>query len=213
MSAFSKYFGRLLQVLWEDIVAFFQLIGNFFVSLWKSIISNFSYYKSVFDLYSEDFNGLGWVLFILSILLILALIVLLVFLIAKVYKRRHIAKRKVKDKIVLLKEIDKLNNKVIDLMDQRSQLLALKVAELGYAPTKEDLKNIEEAKKRAQEAIDNPEENKHVGFTFKKTKKGKPVFDKRGLPVIELEYKLDEEGKPLLDENGKQIPVVEFQVD
>lgn len=213
MSAFSKYFGRLIQVLWGDIVAFFGLIGNFFVSLWKSIISNFSYYKSVFDLYSSDFNGIGWVLFIVSILLILALIVVLVLLIGKVYKRRHIAKRKVKDKIVLLKEIDKLNNKVVDLMDQRSQLLALKVAELGYAPTKEDLKKIEEAKKRAQEAIDNPEENKHVGFSFKKTKKGLPVFDKRGLPVIELEYKVDEEGKPLLDENGKKIPLVEFQVD
>ena len=213
MSAFSKYFGRLLQVLWKDIVAFFQSVGNFFVSIWKSLISNFSYYKSVFDLYSSDFDAVGWILFILSILLVLGAIGGLVFLIVKLCKRRYIAKRKVKDKIVLLKEIDKLNNKVIDLMDQRSQLLALKIAELGYAPTKEDLKNIEEAKKRAQEAIDNPEENKHKGFTFKKDKKGKPVFDKRGLPVIELEYQVDEEGKQILDEKGKPIPVIEFQVD
>ena len=213
MSAFSQFFGKLLQALWKDIVGFFQSIINFFVALWKNIISNFSYYKSIFDNHSVGFNGLGWVLFILSIVLVLALVTGLVFLLTKVYRRRHIAKRKVKDKIVLLKEIDKLNNKVIDLMDQRSQLLALKVAELGYAPTKEDLKNIEEAKKRAQEAIDNPDANKHVGFTFKKDKKGRPVFDKRGLPVIELEYKLDEEGKPLLDENKKPIPLVEFKKD
>ncbi len=213
MSAFSKYFGRLLQVLWKDIVAFFQLIGNFFISIGKSIISNFSYYRSVFDLYSGDFNAVGWIFFVLSIILVVALVGALVFLITKIIKRRYVAKRKVKDKIVLLKEIDKLNNKVIDLMDQRSQLLALKVAELGYAPTKEDLKHLEEAKKRAEEAINNPEENKHVGFTFKKDKKGRPVFDKRGYPVIELEYKLDEEGKPLLDEKKKPIPLVEFQKD
>ena len=98
-------------------------------------------------------------------------------------------------------------------MDQRSQLLALKVAELGYAPTKEDLKHIAEAKKRAQEAIDNPEENKHVGFKFKTNKKGMPVYDKRGYPVIELEYKLDEEGKQILDENNNPIPLVEFKKD
>lgn len=213
MSAFSKYFGRLLQVIWKDIVAFFKSIWDFLVSVWKSLISNFSYYKSVFDLYSQDFNGLGWVLFVLSIILVLGLVALIVYLIAKVYKRRHIAKRKVKDKIVLLKEIDKLNNKVVDLMDQRSQLLALKVAELGYAPTKEDLKHIEEARKRAQEAIDNPDDNKHIGFTFKKDKKGRPILDKRGFPKIELEYKLNEEGKQILDENGKPIPVVEFKVD
>lgn len=213
MSAFSQFFGNLLRSIGKDIGAFFKSIIDWFVSFGKSVVSNFSYYKSIFDNHSEGFSGLGWGLFILSILLFLAFIVLIVYLITKVFKRRYVAKRKVKDKIVLLKEIDKLNNKVIDLMDQRSQLLALKVAELGYAPTKQDLKNIAEAKKRAQEAIDNPEENKHVGFKFKTTKKGKPVFDKRGLPVIELEYKLDEEGKPLLDENGKPIPVIEFKVD
>ena len=213
MAAFGKFIGRLLQALWKDILGFFQSIGNFFVALWKTIISNFSYYKSIFDNHSVGFSGIGWVLFVLSILLFVALIVFVVYLLTKVYKRRYIAKRKVKDKIVLLKEIDKLNNKVIDLMDQRSQLLALKVAELGYAPTKEDLKHIAEAKKRAQEAIDNPEENKHVGFKFKTNKKGLPVFDKRGYPVIELEYKLDEEGKQILDENNNPIPLVEFKKD
>jgi len=213
MTAFGKFFGGILGYVWEHIVVIFKDIGQFFVKLFKDIISYFSIYKNMFDENSGDFNALGWILFILTILLILGFIAFVVFLIVKISKRRHIAKRKVKDKIVLLKEIEKLNNKVIDLMDQRSQLLALKVAELGYAPTKEDLKKIEEAKKRAQEAIDNPEENKHVGFTFKKDKKGRPVLDKRGLPVIELEYKLDEEGKQVLDENGKPIPVVEFQMD
>ena len=213
MTAFSQFFGKFLKSLWKDIVAFFQSILDWFVNLWKTIISNFSYYKSIFDNHSVGFNGLGWALFALSIILFIGFVVLIAYLITKAYKRRYVAKRKVKDKIVLLKEIDKLNNKVIDLMDQRSQLLALKVAELGYAPTKEDLKRIEEAKKRAEEAIANPEANKHVGFKFKTTKKGKPVYDKRGLPVIELEYKLDENGKPLLDEEGKPIPVVEFKVD
>ena len=213
MSAFGKYFGRLLKVLWEDIVDFFKLIIDLFVSIWRSLVSNFSYYKSVFDLYSQDFDAMGWIFFVLSILLVLALIGGLVFLIVKLSKRSYIARRKVKDKIVLLREIDRLNNKVIDLMDERSQLLSLKVAELGYAPTKEDIKNMENARKKAEEAANNPEEVKTVGFKFKVDKKGRPVFGKNGFPEIELEYKKDEEGNVLLDENKKPIPLIEFKKD
>lgn len=213
MSAFGKYFGRIVKVLWEDVIDFFKLIIDFFVSLWRDIISNFSYYKSVFDLYSQDFDFVGWLFFVLSILLVVALIGVLSYLIVKVTKRRYIAKRKVKDKIVLLREIEKLNNRVIDLMDERSQLLSLKVAELGYAPTKEDLKNMENARKRAEEAALNPEENKTVGFNFKYDKKGRPKFDKRGFPQIELEYKKDENGNVILDENKKPVPVIEFKKD
>ena len=124
MTAFSQFLGQFLKFLWKDIVAFFQSIFIWFVELWKSIISKFSLYNSIFDNHSPGFNGLGWALFALSIILFIAFIVLIAFIATKAYKRRHIAKRKVKDKIVLLKEIDKLNNKVIDLMDQRSQLLA-----------------------------------------------------------------------------------------
>ena len=213
MSAFGKYFGRLMKVVFEDIVAFFKLIIDFFVSIWRNLISDFSYYKSVFDLYSQDFDFLGWVLFVLSILLFFGAIAGVVYLIVKVSKRHHIAKRKVKDKIVLLREIEILNNKVVDLMDERSQLLSLKVAELGYAPTKEDIKNMEAARKRAEEAINNPDETKLVGFTFRKDKKGRPKFDKNGYPQIQLEYKKDENGEVIKDENGKPVPVVEFKRD
>lgn len=213
MSAFGKYFGRLLKVLWEDIVEFFGSIIDFFVSFFRSLVSNFSYYKSVFDLYSQDFDAIGWIFFVLSILLVVGIIFVIVFLIVKVSKRSYIARRKVKDKIVLLREIERLNNKVIDLMDERSQLLSLKVAELGYAPTKEDIKNMENARKRAEEAANNPEEVKTVGFKFKFDKKGRPKFGKNGFPEIELEYKKDEEGNVLLDENKKPIPLIEFKKD
>lgn len=213
MSAFGKYFGRLLKVVWEDIVNFFKLIIDFFVSIGRSIVSDFSYYKSVFDLYSQDFDFIGWIFFVLSILLVLGMLFGVAYLIYRVSRRRNIAKKKIKDKIVLLREIEKLNNKVIDLMDERSQLLSLKVAELGYAPTKEDLKNMENARKRAEESINNPNDTKLVGFKFKVDKKGRPVFGKNGFPEIELEYKKDEAGNVLLDDNKKPIPLVEFKTD
>ncbi len=213
MSAFGKYLGRLVKVFFEDVGAFFGLIWDFLVAVWRAIISNFSYYKSVFDMYSQDFDFLGWVFFVISILLLLAIIAGIVYGIVRLTKRSYIARRKVKDKIVLLREIETLNNRVIDLMDERSQLLSLKVAELGYAPTKEDLKNLENARKRAEESINNPEDNKLVGFKFKVDKKGRPKFGKNGFPEIELEYKKDENGENILDENGKPIPLVEFKVD
>ena len=47
MAAFGKYFGRLIKVLFEDIGAFIKSIWDFFVSVWRMLVSNFSYYKSV----------------------------------------------------------------------------------------------------------------------------------------------------------------------
>ena len=212
MSAFGKYFGRLLKVIWEDIIEFFKSIIDFIVSIFRFIVSNFSYYKSVFDLYAQDFNFVGWLFFVLSIILVLGLITLLVFLIVKLTKRRYIAKRKVKDKIVLLREIENLNHKVIDLMDERSQLLSLKVAELGYAPTKQELVSIGNARKVAESettggvnAEEKQNKSKSRGYKFKTDKKGRPVFGKNGYPEVEPEYKTDENGKP--------IPMVDFERD
>lgn len=220
MSAFGKYFGRLLKVFWEDVIDFFKSIIDFFVSIFRSIVSNFSYYKSVFDLYAQDFNFIGWMFFVLSILLVLGLITLLVFLIVKLTKRRYIAKRKVKDKIVLLREIENLNHKVIDLMDERSQLLSLKVAELGYAPTKQELVSIGNARKVAESETsggttseEKQKQNKSRGYKFKTDKKGRPVFGKNGYPEVEPEYKTDENGNQILDENGKPIPMCDFERD
>ena len=220
MSAFGKYFGRLLKVIWEDIIEFFKSIIDFIVSIFRFIVSNFSYYKSVFDLYAQDFNFVGWIFFVLSIILILGLITLLVFLIVKLTKRRYIAKRKVKDKIVLLREIENLNHKVIDLMDERSQLLSLKVAELGYAPTKQELVSIGNARKVAESettggvnAEEKQNKSKSRGYKFKTDKKGRPVFGKNGYPEVEPEYKTDENGNHILDENGKPIPMVDFERD
>lgn len=220
MSAFGKYFGRLLKVIWEDIIEFFKSIIDFIVSIFRFIVSNFSYYKSVFDLYAQDFNFVGWLFFVLSIILVLGLITLLVFLIVKLTKRRYIAKRKVKDKIVLLREIENLNHKVIDLMDERSQLLSLKVAELGYAPTKQELVSIGNARKVAESettggatAEEKQNKSKSRGYKFKTDKKGRPVFGKNGYPEVEPEYKTDENGNQILDENGKPIPMVDFERD
>ena len=220
MSAFGKYFGRLLKVIWEDIIEFFKSIIDFIVSIFRFIVSNFSYYKSVFDLYAQDFNFVGWLFFVLSIILVLGLITLLVFLIVKLTKRRYIAKRKVKDKIVLLREIENLNHKVIDLMDERSQLLSLKVAELGYAPTKQELVSIGNARKVAESetnggasAEEKQNKSKSRGYKFKTDKKGRPVFGKNGYPEVEPEYKTDENGNHILDENGKPIPMVDFERD
>ena len=208
MAAFGKFLGRMFKYVSESIGLFFKEIWGFIKGIWNLIINYFSIYKSAFQEYSKDFDFLGWILFVLSILIVIAGIAGIAYLIVKVTKRRYIAKRKVKDKIVLLREIETLNNRVIDLMDERSQLLSLKVAELGYAPTKEDLKNIENARKRAEEAINNPDDNKLIGFKFKVDKKGMPKFHE-----IELEYKKDENGELLLDENKKPIPEVEFKVD
>lgn len=134
MNQFSDYYVRLfVEYIWQDLVFFFRDV------LWKGIILRF--FQNLGDYYqllvqeSVDFDVMSWLMVIITTLLNLSLII---FVIAKIvlWGRRYLAFRKIElEKNELIEEIAKLNDKVVELVEEKNQILAMKVSQLGINAT------------------------------------------------------------------------------
>ncbi len=129
MNEFSRYYVELFRYIWQDIVSFFKN------AVWENtILQFFRNVKSYFDLLiieSADFSIVSWVMVIVTFILNLSLIV---FVLVKLYIwfRKFASFRAIEiEKNELIEEIARLNDKVLELADEKNQILALKVSQLG----------------------------------------------------------------------------------
>ena len=129
MNEFSRYYVELFKYIWQDTIFFFYDI------IWKGIIirffENLVDYFNVLMTESADFTVVSWLMVILSTLLNFSLIV---FVIARIiiWARKYLAFRQIElEKNELIEEIAGLNDKVLSLIDEKNQILALKVSQLG----------------------------------------------------------------------------------
>ena len=101
-------------------------------------IFNFKAYVKIVDYYKKDFSIPEWLLVgiaILIILVVLGLIVLgLYFLIRKYIRIR----KTLVDQESLLEEVSDLNGQVAKLMQEKDDILAMKVSKLGLKPNESD---------------------------------------------------------------------------
>lgn len=133
MNQFSRYYVELFRYIWEDLLYFFK------EALWKNIIVRFfNNIESYFDLLiseSADFSTVSWTMVALTMVLNLSLII---FVLAKIYiwARKYMAFRSIEiEKNELIEEIAMLNDKVINLIDEKNQIMAMKVSQLGINAT------------------------------------------------------------------------------
>lgn len=133
MNQFSRYYVELFKYIWQDTVFFFDDV------LWKGIIVKF--FQNLGDYYqilvqeSSDFTVVSWLMVILSTMLNLSLIV---FVIARIviWARKYLAFRQIElEKNELIEEIAGLNDRVLALIEEKNQILALKVSQLGVNAT------------------------------------------------------------------------------
>lgn len=129
MNEFSRYYVALFDMIWKDILYFITEV------LWKGFILKF--FQNLGDYYellmqeSYDFGVASWLMVIITGLLNISLIV---FIIAKIvlWGRRYLAFRRVElEKNELVEELAKLNDKVVELVEEKNQILAMKVSQLG----------------------------------------------------------------------------------
>ncbi|MDZ4196378.1 MAG: hypothetical protein U1C51_03900, partial [Candidatus Izemoplasmatales bacterium] len=129
MNEFSRYYVELFKYIWQDTVFFFQEI------IWKGIIIKF--FENIGDYYgilvqeADEFTVVSWLMLILSTLLNFSLIL---FLIARIiiWGRKYLSFRRIElEKNELIEEIANLNDRVLSLVDEKNQILALKVSQLG----------------------------------------------------------------------------------
>ena len=128
------------RFLYEFLSQFFnglKLIVMGFVKGFGKIF-NFKAYVKIVDYYKKDFSIPEWLLVgiaILIILVVLGLIVLgLYFLIRKYIRIR----KTLVDQESLLEEVSDLNGQVAKLMQEKEDILAMKVSKLGLKPNESD---------------------------------------------------------------------------
>jgi hypothetical protein len=151
MIEFSRFYIRLISEFFND-------IGNFFKNIFKAI-ADFFYYnmKGYFDSLMKaipHFKLLDWVI---AILVLLINVVFFVFLAIRIFQllRRYIrfTKREM-EKDELLEEIALLNQKTLELIDEKNKILAMKVSNLGLHPSEYEEDFDEDEEEEAKEEIE-----------------------------------------------------------
>ncbi len=131
MKEFSAFYVDLFIEIWNDIVFFFR------DAIWNNIIKQFfrnviSYWNLLMeDSVLYEFNTLSWIMVVVAALLNITLII---FIVLRIYLwiKKYLSFRRIEiEKNELIEEIAELNEKVIDLIDEKNQILAMKVSQLG----------------------------------------------------------------------------------
>ena len=131
MKEFSAFYVDLFVEIWYDIVFFFK------EAIWNNIIKRlFENIVDYWNLLMEDsvlyeFNTLSWIMVVVAAVLNFTLII---FLVLRIYLwiKKYFSFRRIEiEKNELIEEIAGLNEKVIDLIDEKNQILAMKVSQLG----------------------------------------------------------------------------------
>jgi len=129
MNEFSRFYVEFYKYIWQDLVFFFR------EAVWtNTIVRFFENLKSYYDLLlieSVNFTVVAWVMVVATFVLNISLII---FVIVKLYLwfRKFASFRAIEiEKNELIEEIAMLNEKVLELADEKNQILALKVSQLG----------------------------------------------------------------------------------
>ena len=128
--------STFIRFLFEFMSVFFSGVGLIFGGIFKGIIQmfNISQYLSVIDFYRKDFGGLEWLLVILAIVIMLVILGLIVLIIGFAFKRYFKFRKTLVEQESMLEEIGTLNRQVATLVQEKEQILAMKVSQLGLKP-------------------------------------------------------------------------------
>lgn len=124
---------RFLYDLFEQ---FFSGIINIFMGFFNGIIKmfNFKAYLKILKEYSGEFSVGQWILVGLAVLLILAFLLGIIYLVFLVIRKIFKFKKTLVEQESLLEEVAKLDRDVIRLNQEKEELYALKVSQIGLKP-------------------------------------------------------------------------------
>ncbi len=124
---------RFLYDLFEQ---FFSGIINIFMGIVKGVIKmfNFKAYLKILKEYSGEFSVGQWILVGLAVLLILAFLAGIIYLVFLVIRKIFKFKKTLVEQESLLEEVAKLDRDVIRLNQEKEELYALKVSQIGLKP-------------------------------------------------------------------------------
>lgn len=148
--------NTFFRFLYEFLLQFFK--G--FITIIKGIINGvkelftISNYIKVINFYKDDFSGPEWLFVALAILMVIALTFFIVFLVYLIIKKYLRFRKTIVEQENLLEEVATLNNKVATLVQEKQDILAMKVSHLGIKPNEsEEEENAQDDKTPEGEGI------------------------------------------------------------
>lgn len=128
MVEFARYYINFIR-------DFFISIGSFFTRIFEAFkilfIDGVATFFSNFVQASNNFYPLDWVIAFLVLIVNLAFIVFLVLKAYQLFRRYFIFARTEIEKDELLEEISFLNQKTVELIDEKNKILAMKVSQIS----------------------------------------------------------------------------------
>ena len=130
MSVFWKFFYDLIMALLTNIARFFQ-------TLWQAvsgIFTDFKIYGNIYSSHAKDFNVIGWIMAVVSTLILLAIVAALIYLLVRWSMKFIRFRKRVAEEEDLLQEVGRLNREVVQLVDEKNSIMAMKVSQIGLRP-------------------------------------------------------------------------------
>ena len=167
-------YGRFL---FEFLDQFFSGFKDIFIAIFNCIknVFNFPEYFQLIQQYSSDFGIAEWMLTGLAILALAIVIIAIIVMLAILIKKLGIIRKKAANQEELLGEINRLNNEVETLVDEKMKILSMQNPELGI-----DSKNFSNSGASEKNETENKEEEeKQVSATDSRFSK---------LTMVDIEY-------------------------
>ena len=131
MSGFARYYVQFLSDLWNNICEWFIAHITIIVKIFKGDWFDNGGYFSKLGESIATWSALDYIAFILVLIIDVGFIGLLVVLLYQLLKRYiKFVKREV-DKDSLIEEVSLLNQKVVELIDEKNKILAMRVSQIG----------------------------------------------------------------------------------
>ncbi len=130
MNGFSQFYIQFLSDLWRNICECFSMFWSIIVKIFYGDWADNGYANTFMNAIGT-WNALDYIAFILVLIINVGFIVLLVILLFQLIRRYvRFVKREV-DKDSLVEEVSLLNQKVVELIDEKNKILAMRVSQIG----------------------------------------------------------------------------------
>lgn len=126
MNDFLKWFFAFISEMLHGFGEIFGGIGRGFLHIF-----NIKNYIEIFKSYSTEFGALEWILSILAIIIVLAIYVLIGAMIVLAIRKYIRFRHSIVSNEDLLEEIAELQKRVLKMVKEKDEIMAMKVAQMG----------------------------------------------------------------------------------
>ena len=131
MSGFSQFYIEFLNDLWANICRHFQMLWTIISDMFYTDWAVNGYFNSFVNAIGGGWNALDFIAFIIVLIINVGFIALLVVFLFQVLRRYFKFVRREVDKDALVEEVSLLNQKVVELIDEKNKILAMRVSQIG----------------------------------------------------------------------------------